>query len=225
MELRITPFDHPDAERLIAEVQQEYVRRYGDEDDTPVAVDQFAPPRGLFVIGYVDGRPVSSGGWRRVVVGEDEMTDTHLRAGDAELKRMYVSSEFRGRGLARRMLAFLERSAADAGCRRFVLETGDAQPEAVALYASSGYQPLPKYGHYRDHAQSLCFAKLLDGGAGDGGPVRSGDGLGASHAAGPIAEASGAEASGAEAPGAGASRGRVSQIGSVRTEANAGACP
>ncbi|AOS65292.1 GNAT family N-acetyltransferase [Actinoalloteichus hymeniacidonis] len=162
MDLRITPFDHPDSERLIAEVQQEYVQRYGDEDATPVAPEQFAPPHGLFVIGYLDGRPVATGGWRRVVVGEDGMDDGHLRTGDVELKRMYVAEGFRGRGLARRTLAFLEQAAADAGYRRIILETGDAQPEAVALYGSSGYHPLPKYGHYRDDVRSLCFGKVLD---------------------------------------------------------------
>ncbi|MBB5923250.1 GNAT superfamily N-acetyltransferase [Actinoalloteichus hoggarensis] len=173
MELRITPFDHPDAKRLIAEVQQEYVRRYGDEDQTPVAADQFAPPRGLFVIGYLDGRPVATGGWRRIVVGSDGMDDSHLRGDDAELKRMYVSAGFRGRGLARQTLVFLEQTAADAGCRRFILETGNAQPEAVALYGSSGYQPLPKYGHYRDDERSLCFAKVLDGRAGGADQARA----------------------------------------------------
>lgn len=42
-----------------------------------------------------------------------------------------------------------------------VLETGSKQPEAVALYASSGYEPCAKFGYYRFHELSLCYAKAL----------------------------------------------------------------
>ena len=65
--------------------------------------------------------------------------DPELRDGDAEIKRMYVIAAHRGRGIARAVLAELERTAAAAGRRPMVLETGDRQPEAVALYTSSGY--------------------------------------------------------------------------------------
>ena len=46
-----------------------------------------------------------------------------------------------------------------------VLETGTAQPEAIALYASSGYHRIPNFGTYREYPNSRCFAKTL-------GPVR-----------------------------------------------------
>ena len=42
-----------------------------------------------------------------------------------------------------------------------VLETGAKQPEAIALYTSSGYEPCAKFGHYRFHELSRCFAKPL----------------------------------------------------------------
>ena len=42
-----------------------------------------------------------------------------------------------------------------------VLETGDAQPEAVALYARAGYVPTEKFGHYRCSPQSISLAKPL----------------------------------------------------------------
>ncbi len=79
----------------------------------------------------------------------------------AEVKRMFVAPAAQRRGLARRMLAHLEHSAAGTGVRAMVLETGIAQPEAIALYTSSGYEPIAGFGHYRDSPLSRCFAKVL----------------------------------------------------------------
>jgi GNAT superfamily N-acetyltransferase len=154
--IRAVSYDDPDAGKLIAEVQQEYVRRYGGVDSTPVTPEEFMPPVGLFLLGYADGVAVSSGGWRR-----HDSAEPGFRDGDAELKRMYVVPAYRGRGLAREMLAELERTAARAGYRRLVLETGLGQPEAIELYTSSGYTPIEKFGIHRCAAGSRCFGKIL----------------------------------------------------------------
>ncbi|MBB4682124.1 GNAT family N-acetyltransferase [Crossiella cryophila] len=156
MELRTLAYDHPDAKALIAEVQQEYVVRYGDEDITPVTPAEFAPPRGLFLVGYLDGVPMICGGWRAHDSDEPGFAD-----GDAELKRMFVVQAARGRGLARVLLAELERTALAAGRRRMVLETGTEQPEAIALYSSSGYAPIAKFGVYAGYDNSRCFGKRI----------------------------------------------------------------
>ncbi len=76
---------------------------------------------------------------------------------------MFVIAEGRGRGLARRILAALEADARAAGRTRMVLETGDRQPEAIALYTSSGYTVCEKFGHYRAYDSSICMAKPLAG--------------------------------------------------------------
>lgn len=149
MEIRVVAYDHPDAVLLIDEVQREYVVRYGGVDGSPVDATEFAPPLGLFLVGYVDGKAVTCGGWR--VHG----------GGVVELKRMYVVPAARGRGLARAMLAELELSAKRAGHRRIVLETGRRQPEAVALYLSSGYTEVPKFGYYQDSPLSVHLGKTL----------------------------------------------------------------
>ncbi|MEU6527922.1 GNAT family N-acetyltransferase [Streptomyces sp. NPDC046928] len=158
MHIRPVPFDHPDAVKLNDQVQAEYAVRYGDDGDaTPLAAADFAPPRGLYLIAYdALGVPVASGGWR----SQDENGEGN-QDGDAELKRMYVVEDMRGRGIARRILAALEEDARAAGRRRMVLETGAKQPEAVALYTSSGYEPCGKFGYYRFHELSLCYAKAL----------------------------------------------------------------
>lgn len=157
LDLRPTPLDHPDAVRLVAELQSLYRERYGDEDMTALDPTQFAAPAGLFIVGRVGGTAVACGGWR----ARDSGSDPELRDGDAEIKRMYVSATHRGRGYARAVLAEMERTAAAAGRRRAVLETGTLQPEAIALYLSEGYAPMPNFGLYRCEPNSRCYAKPL----------------------------------------------------------------
>ncbi|MBP2053437.1 GNAT superfamily N-acetyltransferase [Streptomyces griseochromogenes] len=158
MNIRRVRFDHPDALELNDEVQAEYHLRYGDGGDATVldAID-FDPPRGVYLIAYDEhDRPVATGGWRSQDRNEEGNED-----GDAELKRMFVVARMRGRGLARRMLTALEEDARAAGRIRMVLETGTKQPEAIALYTSSGYAPCVKFGYYRHYEDSRCFAKEL----------------------------------------------------------------
>ncbi|MFF2348368.1 GNAT family N-acetyltransferase [Kitasatospora sp. NPDC058115] len=161
IEIRITGFGHPDARLLTAEVQQEYVRRYGEADLTELHPKHFEAPAGLFLVAYLDGEPVACGGWRA-----KEAAPFGIRATDAELKRMFVRPRARGRGLARVVLRRLERTAAEAGRTRFILETGTEQPEAVALYASEGYEPIEKFGLYRESEQSICLGKEFGGASG-----------------------------------------------------------
>lgn len=160
MFLRQVDYDHPDAARLIAEVQQMYVERYGGEDDTPVEVAQFAPPKGLFLVGYLDGEPIATGGWRAYDGSEP---DLDLTVGDVELKRMYVVPWARGRGYASILLQELENTARAAGHRRMVLETGDKQPEAIALYLARGYSDVRKFGMRKDSPTSVHLGKMLAG--------------------------------------------------------------
>ena len=158
MIIRPTPYDHPDAVKLEDAVQREYAVRYGDGGDaTPLDAGMFVPPLGLYLLVYdTEDRPVATGGWRT----QDE-NDKGYANGDAELKRMYVVPEARGLGLARRVLAALEDDARAAGRTRMVLETGTMQPEAIALYTSSDYAPCEKFGYYRFHEDSRCYAKAL----------------------------------------------------------------
>lgn len=157
MEIVPVRYDHPDAVKLNDIVQEEYAERYGESDVTPLAPEMFDPPSGLYLLAYdEDGRPLATGGWRAQRRSEDGYSD-----GDAEIKRMFVLREARGRGLARRILAALEDSAREAGRTRMVLETGTEQPEAIALYLSCGYQPVTKFGYYRFHDSSRCYGKPL----------------------------------------------------------------
>jgi len=168
VELHVRAYDHPDSTRLIEELQNEYRVRYGDIDHTPVDPAEFAPPIGLFLVGYLDGEPVACGGWRERAGVDD--ADPPLVASAVEIKRMYVVPKARGRGLSRLLLAELERTAREAGYPWVVLESGVNQPEALGLYRSSGYQRIPSFGIHRHHPGNRCFGKPLVGDV-DGAPA------------------------------------------------------
>ncbi|CAM3666834.1 GNAT family N-acetyltransferase [Nocardioides zeicaulis] len=158
-DLRIerVPITHPDAQLLVEAVQEEYVVRYGGRDDSPIDPRDFEDPLGRFFVGYLDGVPVATGAWRRSPVHALGAETT------AEVKRMYVVPAAQRRGIARRMLAHLETTAAAEGVHALVLETGIKQPEAIELYLSSGYEPVPGFGYHRDSALSRCFARRILG--------------------------------------------------------------
>lgn len=142
-------YDDAVAHELVEEVQEEYVVRYGGRDNTPVDPDEFSPPGGLFLIAYVGDEPVGCVGLRR------------HDADVVEMKRLFVRTQHRRRGLARSMLSALEDRARSLGYRRLILETGLAQPEAIALYESAGYDPIPGFGHYAWSKDNRCFGKDL----------------------------------------------------------------
>jgi ribosomal protein S18 acetylase RimI-like enzyme len=131
----------PLAEPLLAELAREYAVRYGGHAEQILAwlrsypAAEFAAPGGGLLIGLLDGRSVTGGAFRRF----DVVT--------AELKRVWTDSCHRRRGHAKVLLAALEAEITARGYRRIYLTTGDKQPEAEALYRSTGYvrldEPLP----------------------------------------------------------------------------------
>jgi len=149
IKIKVTAYDDPAVQALLVEALGDLARRYGGSgDDSPIAPAEFAAPNGAFFVAGDGERLVGCAGWRR-------------HGDDAELKRLYTAPEARGRGLARRMLATVEESARAAGCARLILEMGDKQPEAIALYESAGYLKIEDFGFYRDYPDVLSYAKKL----------------------------------------------------------------
>lgn len=83
------------------------------------------------------------------------------RAGDAELKRMFVDASARGLGVAGALLHRIEADARAWGLRRLVLETGDLHAPALALYGKHGFTDIAQFGQYIGEKHSLCMAKAL----------------------------------------------------------------
>ena len=135
---------------LVDELLGELSERYGggSGDDTPVSETDFTPPNGMFFVVDDGERLVGCAGWRR-------------HGSDAELKRMFTATAARGRGVARRVLAAIEESARERGCKRVILETGDRQPEAIALYLRCGYERIEDFGYYAGEEGVLSFARVL----------------------------------------------------------------
>ena len=151
IKIRVARFDEPAVRELVAENMRDLSERYGGSgDDTPIDVADFLPPSGAFFVAVraEDDRLVGSAGWRR-------------HGADAELKRMFTTVAARGHGVARRLLVTVEESAREAGCERVILETGDRQPEAIALYLSAGYERIEDFGHYKGHAGVLSYGKKI----------------------------------------------------------------
>jgi putative acetyltransferase len=78
-----------------------------------------------------------------------------------ELKRMYVSPRGRGQGVGRKLLALLESQAIGSGCKLLMLETGPYQREALALYASAGYERRARFADYTNDPLSVFMQKRV----------------------------------------------------------------
>ncbi|MGQ0433330.1 MAG: GNAT family N-acetyltransferase [Microthrixaceae bacterium] len=131
------PADGEDADRenYEAEVTPALVRR----------------PVGVFLVAWLDAQPVGCGA----------IKPFEGSSATAEVKRMFTNPLARRHGVARAVLRRLEELAVELGYERLLLETGTMQPEALALYASSGWQRIEPYGFYKDSELSVCFAKEL----------------------------------------------------------------
>jgi GNAT superfamily N-acetyltransferase len=152
VKLQEVRYDDPVVQQLTREVQAEYGRRYGGNgDSSPMDPARFVAPHGRFLLATVDDEPVGMGGWR--LGGPAD--------GDAEIKRMYVREDRRRTGVARVILDELARTAKEAGVRRLVLETGNAQPEAIAMYRAAGFVDIPAFGHYASSPDAVHLGKQV----------------------------------------------------------------
>ncbi|WP_169333348.1 GNAT family N-acetyltransferase [Demetria terragena] len=140
----------PVVQQLVSELNAEERQRYGANDagPSPVTSDEFAYPSGTFLLLQDAQGVIGCGGIR-----------TH--GADAEIKRIYIRQQRRRHGFARHLMVALEEYARGRSFSRIILETGTAQPEAMALYDTLGYIPIQPYGHYRDYPESRCYAKWL----------------------------------------------------------------
>ena len=101
------------------------------------------------IVAYENDKPVSCGALK-------EYSPKVM-----EVKRMYTLPEYRGKGLATQVLTELEKWAVEMSFQKCILETGKAQPEAIALYTKNTYSIIPNYGQYAGIENSVCFEKEI----------------------------------------------------------------
>ncbi|MCY1715983.1 MULTISPECIES: GNAT family N-acetyltransferase [Microbacterium] len=80
---------------------------------------------------------------------------------ELEVKRVFVDPRARGRGASQALMSELERLGRERGAARLILQTGNRQPEAIALYVRLGYRPIDIYPPYLRFPASRCFEKVL----------------------------------------------------------------
>jgi len=151
--LEISAATYAEVRPLFAELDADLGERYGA--GIPVQVDEadFLAPAGAVFVARIDSS-----------AGSDAVGCAGVRPhapGVAELKRMYVRPSARGRGAARALLAACEQFAVDAGYGELWLETGTAQPEALALYVSAGYRPVARFGQYAEAPDARHLGRRL----------------------------------------------------------------
>lgn len=79
----------------------------------------------------------------------------------AEVKRVFICDEYRGKGISRELMKRLENLAREKGYDYFILESGEPLIAAMGLYRTIGYQVIPNYGPYVDMPESVCMKKKL----------------------------------------------------------------
>ena len=147
--IAVADWDDPDVTALHARQRVDIDGRYG-ADTEPGTKPSKADISVVLLARDADGSAVGTGALRQL----DETS--------AELKRMYTVDAVRGTGVGRALLAALEQYALKQGWTVLRLETGPLQHEAIGMYTSSGYEPIPAFGPYVGAPQSLCFERVLD---------------------------------------------------------------
>ena len=131
-------------ERLDAELAQHYLpeQRHG------LALEAIFQPHLRFFIARHEGEAVGCGG-------------VALFADFAEIKRMYVRPQARGRGIADAIVARLTAEAADAGVSLLRLETGTQQEAAIRFYRRCGFFPCAVFEPYASMPQNAVATSVF----------------------------------------------------------------
>ncbi|MEZ7500340.1 GNAT family N-acetyltransferase [Flavobacterium sp. Arc3] len=145
--IRTTP-DNPDFIKLIALLDKDIQLRDGEDHSF---YDQFNKTDSIknAVVAYEDDKALGCGAFK-VYEGST-----------AEVKRIFVIPESRGKNIASNVLAELESWAKELSFSSCILETGKKYPEAIALYKKNGYSITTNYGQYKDIDDSVCFSKSI----------------------------------------------------------------
>ena len=144
-----TDSDNKDFQILVTLLDKDLREREGDEHAFYAQYNKITMIKNV-VVSYNDNNPIGCGAFKKF---DDDKV---------EIKRMYVKPEFRGQGIAMKILSELEKWAAESGYSSTVLETGKRQPEAINLYKKAGYQIIPNFGQYEGVENSVCMMKKIE---------------------------------------------------------------
>ena len=147
--LKRTNSSNPDFRHLITLLDVELNEHYGDLMQSTYDRYNHILDLDTVIVAYHNHIPVGCGCFKKY-------DDTSV-----ELKRMFVKADERGQGIASSILRELELWAKEIGFTYSILETGDKQHEAIALYQKIGYVITSNYGQYSGMESSICMRKEL----------------------------------------------------------------
>jgi len=146
--LKRTNSGNKDFQELIRELDKDLKIRDG-EDHLFFAQFNKIDAIKYVVIAYSEDKPIGCGAIK-------EYSEKVM-----EVKRMFVTVESRGHGIASLVLQELEKWSLELKYEKCILETGEKQPEAIRLYKKNNYHVIPNYGQYSGVTSSVCFEKQL----------------------------------------------------------------
>lgn len=150
MKIKITNGQNRDFIRLCHALDHYLNELVGGEENR----SQYIPYNALddihdVLVAYDDTAPIGCASFKR------------YDRDSAEVKRVFVQSNYRGTGVGRKLMESLERLARDKGYSYLILESGEPLVAAMHLYRSLGYQVIPNYGQYVNMAESVCMRKQI----------------------------------------------------------------
>ncbi len=149
-EIKTADLGEPAVHALIAALDRYLAGLYPAESNHGLSLAALQADDVRLVVAEVRGRPVGCAALR-------------LDSAYGEVKRMFVLPEARGAGIGRALLAHLETLALAHGLPCLRLESGVAQPEALGLYAASGYRRIAPFPPYGPDPLSVFMEKALHG--------------------------------------------------------------
>lgn len=142
-----TTSEHHDFQKLTALFDEFLIDIDGDEKDFFAQFNQI----------YIDNVIVCYENDIAVGCGAFKKSDTQV----AEIKRMFVPIEHRGKGIAFKILSELEVWARELNHTSCILETSFKLEQAIDLYKKSGYRFISNYEPYIGVESSVCMQKVL----------------------------------------------------------------
>lgn len=143
-----TNSDNPDFRTLVIALDKDLAERYGEQQKFFSQFNKLDHIHHV-IVAYMGNEPIGCGAFKL------------YEPGVAEIKRMFVYLQHRGKGIAAEVLGLLEQWAKAEGFNSCILETAKKQPEAIRLYEKSGYHIIPNYGQYIGVEISVCMKKGL----------------------------------------------------------------
>lgn len=141
--------ENADSLHCISELWKEIQFRYKFEAPNQMNMKDYLPPNGRFWIAYHFNNPIGSIAYTKI--SEDVV----------ELDAVFVSLEFRKKGIASLLLNTLIDASKANQVKSIKLRAGLPQPEALAFYKKFEFIEIPKFGKWKSDPTAVCMEKII----------------------------------------------------------------